>query len=79
MSRPEDRRRIRMDQGPTTAEVSPEGIRIASRGATLGFGTVTDFMDFVNEISILAVRISEAFTEAETPNPDNSGEPRENQ
>ena len=63
MSRPERPRAIRFTQGPTTVEVEPEGVRVATRGINFGFANLDDFIAFLTELGIIAVQIDQALPE----------------
>ena len=74
MSRPERRRSRQFTQGPTTVEIGNDGIRIASRGATIAFTTMEDFTEFINELGILSVFIGQALPDPNPGNPGNTDE-----
>lgn len=63
MSRPEDQRRLLFTQGATAVELFPDHLRISTRGATIQFSTIDDFMTFLTDLGIIAVQIDQALPE----------------
>lgn len=71
MSRPENRREFTIIEGPTALKMTDVGLFLTHGGTAIAFTTIEDYMEFVNRLGILTVRLDQALN----PPPDDSNNP----
>ncbi len=59
MSKQENTRRFQITEGPTVLSMGDNGLFLQQGGNAIAFSNIEDFMEFVNRIGIVAVRLDQ--------------------